>query len=118
MVIRSRPARSTGGCLVRLVLLALAVYVLGTLGVVYLHAYEFQDDISQQADFASRNSNQAILATLSAQADSLGLAIDPSQIGVRRTRRGITIGCDYTQTVHLFGHSRDIAFSPHAERTF
>ncbi len=95
------------GCLVSLALLVGAIYYGVHIGGVYWRFYELQDDMQQQARFASQFTDQDIRLRLSAQADSL-LGQAPAFRIDRRTRTNrITIQADYSETVvlPLFKHT-------------
>lgn len=103
------------GCLVLLALVAGVLYYGAPIGHVYMRYYELQDEMHQQARFASQLTDEAIRQRLLARADSLGI---PSPV-IRIYRGGrpsrITIEAHYTETVVLprFRHTFDLR--PRAE---
>jgi hypothetical protein len=103
------------GCLVLLALLVGAGYYGVHIGRVYLRFYELQDEMRQQARFATQLTDQAIRQRLLARADSLGIPSPVLRIdrGGRPSR--ITIEGHYTESVDLpmFRHTFDLR--PRAE---
>jgi hypothetical protein len=83
----------------------------------YWNFYQYQDDMRQEARFASHFTNDAILVHLRASADSLGLPDDARQIAVRRSDHAITIDAEYDERIEVPGYKRDVHFHPHAEGT-
>jgi hypothetical protein len=108
---------STLGCLFTLLMIAVVVYFGINIGGTYWRYYEFQDDMKQEVRFASHNADPAILKTLRAEADSLGLPDDASDITVRRTPNSITIDAEYDERIEVPGYSRLVHFHPRAAGT-
>lgn len=115
---RRRPGRSSLGCLLFVVLVAILAYVGTEVGGVYWRNYQFQDAFNQAARFAAHDSDTAIQVRLSAVADSLGLPRDARRIHVHRTSKGISIWSEYTDTVEIPGLMRTVDFLVHAEQRF
>ncbi len=118
MVRRSRPGKSSYGCLVFALLLGAILYFGFNIGNVYFRYYQFQDAMNQESRFAARNGNEIIIAHLVAQADSLGLPEGAKKIQIRRKPNQIWIWCDYIETVELPWMVKEISFEPHVERVF
>ena len=112
---RGRLGASALGCLVTLVVFAAAVYYGVHIGGVYLHSYQLQDDMQQQARFAGQLTDEAIRLRLLAQADSL-LGQTP-QLTIERGGRPyhITIQARYTETVDLPLFKRTFVLTPRVE---
>jgi hypothetical protein len=96
-----RRGASSLGCLVSLALLVGALYYGVHIGGVYFRLYELQDEMQQQANFASHLTDQVIRLRLLGHADSL-LGQTPD-IKIERTGRPnrITIQAHYTESVEL-----------------
>jgi hypothetical protein len=103
------------GCLVLLALLVGALYYGVHIGRVYMRFYELQDEMHQQARFASQLTDEAIRQRLLARADSLRIPSPVFRIdrGGRSSR--IKIEGHYTERVELplFRHTFDLR--PRAE---
>ena len=61
------------GCLLPLLIVAIAVYFAIDFGQVYFRAYQFKDAMTSEANFASTLTDEAITRRLVALADSLQL---------------------------------------------
>lgn len=118
MVSRSRPGRSSYGCLLAILLIGATAYFGFNIGNVYWRAYQYQDAMTQESRFAARNSNETIIAHLRAQADSLGLPDGAQRIQIRRKPNQIWIWSEYIETVELPWKLQEIEFNPHVERVF
>ena len=110
-----RRGASSLGCLVTLALLAAAAYYGVHIGGVFLRFYQLQDDMQQQARFATQLTDQAIRLRLLAQADSL-LGQTP-KLTIERGGRPyrITIHADYAETVELPFFKHTFVLHPKAE---
>lgn len=119
MVIRVRRGRSSLGCLLMLLVLTAAGYFAVNLGEAYWRFYRFQDAMKQEARFAARRTDDAIMNHLLAKADSLGLpAHAATHLRVRRTPNLLRISSDYYETIELPLVVRELRFEPHAEGSF
>jgi hypothetical protein len=101
-----------------MLIVAVGIYYGVNIGEVYWRYYQFQDDMKQEARFATNIPNDKILAYLRARADTLGLPDDARDILVRRNAKGISIEAEYYETVEIPMRKRDVLFHPHAEATF
>ena len=115
---RARAGRSRLGCLFTIFLLVAAAYFALGFAEAYWRYYSFRDAMQQQARFAHQTSNEEIIGRLRAKADSLGLPEGAQAVNVRRTREGITIWSEYSETVELPLVRRRLEFTPRAERSF
>jgi len=116
------------GCLFSLLLLAAVLYY----GIDYigirLKAYQMQDEVTEQASFASVIDDVTIRNRLVEQADKLGIPLGPRQWQIRRVRvntgggRRITISGTYTDSmvVALPGFRKvfKFTFTPSADEIF
>jgi hypothetical protein len=109
----TRRGASTLGCLVPLLLLALVVYFAIDFGEAYFHAYQFEDSMRSDAQFASTLTDDKIRSHLAALADTLGLPSDAQQITINRSTSTISISTDYDEVIKLpFNKERVLHFHP------
>lgn len=99
-----------------LLILSAIAYFGANVGEVYFRFFRYRDAMSQEALFASRNSDAVILARLRAVADSLGLPAEAGRVHIRRLPGRVLIGADYTESVELPLRVREFRFSPLVER--
>jgi hypothetical protein len=111
----TRRGSSSLGCLLTMLIVAAVLYFGVNIGEVYWHAYEFQDDMRQEAQFAKNVSNDSILHHLRSDADSLGLPDDAQAIAIRRTQGSISIHAEYDERIELPMHATLAHFHPHAD---
>jgi len=103
------------GCLLPLLIVAIAVYFAIDFGQVYFRAYQFKDAMTSEANFASTLSDEAITRRLVALADSLQLPPGAELVTIVRSPRSITISSDYDEIVQLpMKKERVIHFHPQA----
>ena len=117
-MVTRRYGKSSLGCLVTMLVLAVIVYFGVNVAEAYLTFYQFQDAIHQEVRFAQHNSDAAILRHLQAQADSLGLPEAAGDVTLQRDGRHIEIESEYYQHIELPGFVREVHFNPHAEGIF
>ncbi len=113
-----RRGASSLGCLFTMLIVAVGVYYGVNVGEVYWRYYQFQDDMRQEARFATNVPNDKILARLRARADTLGLPDDAHDIAVKRNAKGISIEAEYYERIEIPMKARDVLFHPHAEAAF
>jgi hypothetical protein len=111
----SRRGRSSMGCLLLLLLVAVALYFGVNVGEAYWRFYEFQDEMRQEVRFAKQIPDDKMRLHLSALADSLGLPQDASDITIDRTKSDISVSAEYTEHLEFPLFERQIRFKPHAE---
>jgi hypothetical protein len=103
------------GCLLPLLIVAIAVYFAIDFGQVYFRAYQFKDAMTSEANFASTLSDEAITRRLVALADSLQLPPGAELVTIVRSPRSITISSDYDEIIQLpMKKERVIHFHPQA----
>jgi hypothetical protein len=117
-MVTRRHGRSSLGCLVSLLFLAVAIYFGMNIGETYLKFYQFQDAMRQEVRFAQHNNDAVILRHLRARADSLGLPEAAGEVILQRDGRHIEIESEYYQHIELPGYVRELHFNPHAEGIF
>ncbi len=98
---RNRAGKVRLGCLVVLLLLAVALYEAIGAFRVYFRYYRMQDTVNGQAALAQVLSDDVILTRLVAYADTLGLPLGPTAWTIRRSYspRMITIEAEYRDSV-------------------
>lgn len=115
----ARRGASTLGCLIPLLILAVAAYFALGFGEAYFRFYQFKDAMGQEARFATTRTDDQINGHLSALADSLDLPAGADAITISRSQTGITISSDYDEVVKLpFNKERVIHFHPSAASGF
>ena len=97
----NRRGESRLGCLLPLLIVAVAVYFAIDFGQVYFRAYQFKDAMGSEARFASTLTDDAITRHLVALADSLQLPPGAELITIVRSPRVITISSDYDEVIKL-----------------
>lgn len=111
----NRRGESRLGCLVVLLILAVAAYAAVDFGEAYFHYYQFKDAMGQEARFATTKTDDQITSRLAALADSLALPAGAELITINRSPDVITISSDYDEVVKLpFKKERVIHFHPMA----
>jgi hypothetical protein len=111
----NRRGESRLGCLIVLLILALAAYVAVDFGEAYFRYYQFKDAMGQEARFATTKTDDQITSRLAALADSLSLPPGAELVSITRGPDVITISSDYDEVVRLpFKKERIIHFHPMA----
>jgi hypothetical protein len=109
----ARRGASSIGCLLPLLVLALLVYFAIDFGEAYFHAYQFEDSMRSDAQFASTLTDDKIRSHLSALADTLSLPPGAERITIDRTPSSITISSDYDEVIKLpFKKEKVLHFHP------
>lgn len=89
------------GCLLPLLILAVAAYFGVGFGEAYFRFYQFKDAMGQEARFAADKTDAQITARLSALADTLQLPPGAELITIDRTTTQIAISSDYDEVFRL-----------------
>jgi hypothetical protein len=89
------------GCLLPLLILAVAAYFGVGFGEAYFRFYQFKDAMGQEARFAGDKTDAQITTRLSALADSLQLPPGAELITIDRTTTQIAISSDYDEVFRL-----------------
>jgi len=117
----NRPGKARIGCLLVLLVLAVAIYEgIGAFDV-YFRYYRLQDTVSGQANLAQVLSDDVILSRLVAYSDTLGLNLGPRAWRIQRTYqpRQITIEAEYRDSVVIalpgFRKVFPVVFKPSAK---
>jgi hypothetical protein len=112
----NRRGESRLGCLLPVLILAVAGYFAVDFGEAYFHFWQFKDAMGQEARFSSDKTDAQITTRLSALADSLQLPPGAELITILRTTAKITISSDYDEIIRLpLKKERVIHFHPSVE---
>lgn len=111
----ARRGVSTLGCLVPLLILAVAIYFALDFGMAYFRFYQFKDAMGQEARFAATRTDDQITGHLSSLADSLQMPPGAELISISRSPSVISISSDYDEVFNLpFKKEQVIHFHPTA----
>jgi hypothetical protein len=109
----NRRGESRIGCLLPILLLALAAYFAVDFGEAWFRFWQFKDAMGQEARFSSDKTDAQITTRLSALADTLQLPPGAELITIERTPATITISSDYDEVIRLpLKKERVIHFHP------
>jgi hypothetical protein len=109
----NRRGESRIGCLLPILILAVAAYFAVDFGEAYFRFYQFKDAMGQEARFSSDKTDAQITTRLSALADTLQLPPGAELITIERTPAMITISSDYDEIIRLpMKNERVIHFHP------
>jgi hypothetical protein len=109
----SRRGASRLGCLIPLLILAVAAYFAIDFGTAYFRYYQYKDAMGQEARFATDKTDEQITGRLAALADTLQMPPGAELISIQRTPSMITISSDYDETIKLpFNKERVLHFHP------
>jgi len=97
----NRRGESRIGCLLPLLILAVAAYFALDFGEAYFRFYEFKDAMGQEARFSTDRTDDQITKRLSALADSLQMPPGAELITIERTPTIVTISSDYDEVIKL-----------------
>jgi hypothetical protein len=97
----NRRGGSNLGCLIPLLIIAVAAYFAVDFGEAYFRYYQFKDAMGQEARFATTKTDDQITSRLSALADTLQLPAGAELISIQRTPETITISSDYDEVIKL-----------------
>jgi hypothetical protein len=97
----NRRGASRLGCLILLLILAVALYLAIDFGEAYFRFYQFKDAMGQEARFATTKTDDQITLRLAALADTLQLPPGAELVAIERTPATITISSDYDEVIKL-----------------
>jgi len=97
----NRRGGSRLGCLIPLLIIAVAAYFAVDFGEAYFRYYQFQDAMGQEARFATTKTDDQITSRLAALADTLQLPPGAELIMIQRTPATVTISSDYDEVIRL-----------------
>ena len=95
----NRRGESRIGCLLPLLILAVAAYFAVGFGEAYFRFYQFKDAMGQEARFSTDKTDVQITTRRSALADSLQLPPGAELITIERTTTTVTISSDYDEVI-------------------
>lgn len=109
----NRRGASTLGCLVPLLIVAVAGYYALPAGEAFFRFYKFKDAMGQEARFATTQTDEHIHRRLVALADSLHMPPGAEVISVVRSGNIITISSEYEEIIPLpFDREKVLQFRP------
>lgn len=118
-MVRDRGGRGRLGCLFVLLVLVAIVYFGADVGEIYFRYYRFNDAVQQEAQYGTTRSDDDIKRRLMALADSLGLPEDASRrLRVVRSGNRLTIQTSYVEHIDVPFYTRDVQFTPRADKSF
>jgi hypothetical protein len=87
--------------IIKLIIAALILHATWRAGTVYLRYYEFKDDVTQVAQFGTRQTDNELRNGVVSAAKRHDIALDPGAVSVRRENHHIIIDAEYTDQVEL-----------------
>lgn len=115
-----RAGKGSLGCMTTLVVFGAIVYFGLPVAQIYVHQYQFADEMRTATVLAPNLTDAVIRRRLQDKADELALPPEAiKNLKIRRTGgsdRRITIDSEYQETVHLPGLVYTFDFTPHAEQ--
>jgi hypothetical protein len=109
----TRRGTSKLGCLLPLLLLAVAAYFAIDFGEAYFRFYQYKDAMGQEARFATTKTDDQITTRLAALADTLQLPPGAELILIQRGPTIISISSDYDEVIKLpFKKEQVLHFHP------
>ncbi len=111
----SRRGVAASGCLVWLLLIGAGAYVGAHVGAPYYRYYQYRDAVSQQLRFATLRSDDAILHSIYASADSIGVPEGAYHLNIARTPSDVHITGAYDDVWSLPNYSRLVHFTIDAD---
>ena len=89
------------GRLIRFAVVALVLYGCWQAGSAQWDHFTFEDAVRQLAEFRAEQADDEVRAAVVAEADRLGIRVDPARVGVRKEASRIFIDVAYTRPVQL-----------------
>ena len=116
-MLRKRRERGEGqfGCLVGLVVIALAGLIAYRMIPIKIKAAELRDTIIDEAKSAGQHNVKRIRASILSKAEHLELPVADEDIEITRKAAEITIDVQYTVPVEFPGYTYDWNFHVHTE---
>jgi hypothetical protein len=87
--------------IIKLVIAALVLHATWKAGTVYLRYYQFKDDVTQVAQFGTRQTDNEMRSEVLAAAKRREIVLDPDAVSVRRQNHYIVIDAAYREQVEL-----------------
>ena len=115
----ARRGATSLGCLVPLLIAAVALYFGKDFVQAYVRNYQYGDAMREEVRFATTDTDEKIMSHFRALADSLDLPREAGFVQVIHTGEGRIISSDYDVTIQLpFHHERTLHFHPSSEKSF
>jgi len=115
-----RAGKGSLGCMTTLVAFGAIVYFGLPVAQIYIHQYQFADEMRTATVLAPNLTDVVIRRRLQDKADELALPPEAvKNLKIRRSGgsdRRITIDSEYEETVHLPGFVYTFHFTPHADQ--
>ena len=114
---RNRRGEGSRGCLVSLLLLAVALYYGINIGEVWYRFHQMEEEMTSQARMAPGISDGVIRQRLQVKAEALGLPPEAREFRIVRSgqARRITIESHYSESVDLPFFNHTFELNPRAE---
>jgi hypothetical protein len=87
--------------IIKLIIAALVLHATWRAGTVYLRYYEFKDDVTQIAQFGTRQTDNELRSGVVDAAKRRQIALDADSVTVRRQNHHIIIDATYSEQVEL-----------------
>ena len=87
--------------IIKLIIAALVLHATWKAGTVYLRYYQFKDDVTQVAQFGTRQTDNEMRSEVLAAAKRRDIVLDPDAVSVRRQNHYIVIDAAYREQVEL-----------------
>jgi hypothetical protein len=87
--------------IIKLIIAALVLHATWKAGTVYLRYYQFKDDVTQVAQFGTRQTDSEMRSEVLAAAKRREIVLDPDAVSVRRQNHYIVIDAAYREQVEL-----------------
>ena len=115
----NRRAAGSMGCMSVLAITAIALWVGLPAAHVYMRAYQYEDILRGELQFATVDPDSAMLRKIRAAADSIdGLPAEAYDIVIDRRNRTITIEGGYEDTIHFpLGRKKAVRHDVRIERS-
>ena len=89
------------GKLIRFAIVALVLYGTWQAGSAQLDHFRFEDAVRQLAEFRADQGDDNLRAAVIAEADRLGIPIDPARVSIRKAADRLYIDVAYTRPVQV-----------------
>lgn len=115
-MVTTRRGATRLGCLVTLLVGAVALHFGLGFAEAYFRYYRFKDSMAQAARFSADQGDAAIRQRLALAADSLGLPAEARKVAIRRTGGSVALEVRYSEVVKVPGGRRVLHLNPRVEQ--
>ena len=114
---RTRGQRGEGnfGCLVGIIILAIAAFIAWKLIPVKVHAAEIRQEAIDQAKSAGMREDAKIIYAITSKAEENHINLTAENIVIKRGANDVQIDVDYTVPIDFPGYTYNWHFHHHAE---